>query len=372
MRYRSHLLAGALCAALLLVCPASWAQIGISIRIAPPPLPVYTQPPLPQAGYLWAPGYWAWADGGYYWVPGTWVQPPQAGLLWTPGYWGWSDGSYFWHEGYWAPQVGFYGGVNYGFGYDGIGFVGGYWSRGAFFYNRAVNRFAAGLRVPHAYSRPVPQHARNRASFNGGRGGIQARASAAQLAAGRGRHFDPIAAQRQQQQAAIRNPQFRAGTNHGRPPIGATARPGQFGNRSTPQNRPNVRIPERANGRAAPAPQPRPAPGPAVQPRVTPRATGPRREATPRQSAPRREASPREAAPSGPSPTRERAAPPAAPRANAIARPSAGPRPGNRAPAHAPGRPPAAHADAGHAGAPAQHRPAPQGDGRQPDRRSHQ
>ena len=55
--------------------------IGISIRIGPPVLPVYVQPPCPVDGYLWAPGYWAYGPDGYYWVPGVWVAPPRPGLL---------------------------------------------------------------------------------------------------------------------------------------------------------------------------------------------------------------------------------------------------------------------------------------------------
>ncbi len=102
-------------------------SIGLSITIGPPALPVYYQPPCPAPGYLWTPGYWGWGTSGYYWVPGTWVTPPQVGFLWTPGYWGWRDGSYAWHAGYWGPHVGFYGGINYGFGYAGIGYVGGGW-----------------------------------------------------------------------------------------------------------------------------------------------------------------------------------------------------------------------------------------------------
>src|SRR5665213_357910 len=153
MRYRSYVFAAALCAALMLPSAPSRAQIslGVSVNIAPPALPVYEQPPLPAVGYLWAPGYWAWGDGNYYWVPGTWVEPPQPGLLWTPGYWGWSGDNYFWHEGYWGPQVGFYGGVNYGFGYGGVGYAGGYWSRGAFYYNRAVNRIPGNVHITHIY-----------------------------------------------------------------------------------------------------------------------------------------------------------------------------------------------------------------------------
>ncbi|MGH9583134.1 MAG: YXWGXW repeat-containing protein, partial [Bryobacteraceae bacterium] len=118
----------------------SSAGIAISIHIAPPVLPVYVQPVCPAEGYIWTPGYWAWGPGGYYWVPGVWVQPPEVGLLWTPGYWGFARGIYVWRTGYWGPHVGFYGGVHYGFGYTGVGFVGGYWSGGVFRYNTAVAR----------------------------------------------------------------------------------------------------------------------------------------------------------------------------------------------------------------------------------------
>ncbi len=71
-------------------------------------------------------------------MPGTWVQPPRVGVLWTPGYWGFVGGVYAFHAGYWGPHVGFYGGVNYGFGYDGVGFVGGRWAGNSFAYNPAV------------------------------------------------------------------------------------------------------------------------------------------------------------------------------------------------------------------------------------------
>ena len=63
-----------LLALLILAIPAgSFAQFGVSVTIAPPALPVYTQPMAPGAGYLWTPGYWANGDQGYFWVPGTWV-----------------------------------------------------------------------------------------------------------------------------------------------------------------------------------------------------------------------------------------------------------------------------------------------------------
>src|SRR5580704_8062258 len=84
---------------LLLALPAlSMAQISlnISVNVPPPELPVYEQPAIPEDGYIWTPGYWAWGDDiqDYYWVPGTWVAAPQPGYLWTPAYWGWQDGAY--------------------------------------------------------------------------------------------------------------------------------------------------------------------------------------------------------------------------------------------------------------------------------------
>ena len=128
--------------AFFMVCisAAASARIGVAITIAPPPIPVYDQPVCPGDGYLWTPGYWNWDDGfdDYYWVPGTWVLPPEVGFLWTPGWWGWGGDAFIFHDGFWGPEVGFYGGISYGFGYFGVGFVGGRWDGGHFFYNRAV------------------------------------------------------------------------------------------------------------------------------------------------------------------------------------------------------------------------------------------
>src|ERR1035441_7897849 len=87
---------------------------GISPRVGPPPMPVYTQPLCPGPGLMWTPGYWAFdPDEGYYWVPGTWVEIPAPGMYWTPGYWGWGGSEFVWHTGYWGPHVGFYGGITY-------------------------------------------------------------------------------------------------------------------------------------------------------------------------------------------------------------------------------------------------------------------
>lgn len=116
---------------------AGWSADYV-ITAAPPPIPYYAQPPCPGPGYIWQPGYWAWGDNGYYWMSGEWTLPPQAGDLWTPGYWDFDNDSYVWVPGYWGFSVGYYGGIDYGYGYFGTGFDGGYWDGDHFFYNLAV------------------------------------------------------------------------------------------------------------------------------------------------------------------------------------------------------------------------------------------
>ena len=69
----------------------------------------------------------------YYWVPGTWVAAPQPGYSMDAGLLGIRrGGSYGWHPGYWARHVGYYGGINYGFGYFGVGYGGGGWHGNSF------------------------------------------------------------------------------------------------------------------------------------------------------------------------------------------------------------------------------------------------
>jgi len=160
------------------------AAIGISIQIAPPALPVYVQPPMPEVGYLWTPGYWANANAGYYWVPGTWIQPPVVGVLWTPPYWGWVNGGYAFNAGYWGPQVGFYGGVNYGYGYGGSGYDGGRWNGNNFSYNRSANNFGS-VHVTNVYEQPLVVRNRSNVSYVGGTNGLKAEPTAAERSADR-------------------------------------------------------------------------------------------------------------------------------------------------------------------------------------------
>jgi hypothetical protein len=206
----------------------SQVAVGITVGFAPPAIPVYDQPACPGDGYYWTPGYWAWdADfDDYYWVPGTWVEPPDAGLLWTPGYWGWNGAAFIFTDGYWGPTIGFYGGINYGFGYFGNGFVGGRWDGGHFFYNTAVWHVGGGFR--NTYVDKVTIVNNTHVSYNGGNGGVTARATATEEAARNERHVDAVAAQRQQVEAARGNQDLRASANHGKPPIAATDRAGAF------------------------------------------------------------------------------------------------------------------------------------------------
>jgi WXXGXW repeat (2 copies) len=211
--------------------PKSMAQVTLAVNISvePPDLPDYDQPEIPGPGYIWTPGYWAWGDDGYFWVPGTWVEPPEVGFLWTPGYWGFRDGFYVWNEGYWGTHIGFYGGVNYGFGYVGTGYLGGSWRGGVFAYNSAVNNFGS-VHITNVYNQTIVNNTTivNKVSFNGGSRGVQAQPNAQELAAAHENHIKPTTLQTQNMTMASKNKAFLASVNQGKPAIAATSKPGQF------------------------------------------------------------------------------------------------------------------------------------------------
>jgi len=203
--------------------------VGVSIHIGPPALPVYAQPVCPAPGYIWAPGYWAYGPAGYYWVPGTWVMAPTPGFLWTPGYWGWVGGAYIWHGGYWGPHVGFYGGINYGFGYGGVGFVGGEWRGGVFHYNTAeTNVNTTVIHNTYVNNTVINKTVVNNVSYNGGTGGTMARPTAAEEAAMHEQHVQPTSLQTQHEQMSSKDHSLLASVNHGQPAVAATAKPGVF------------------------------------------------------------------------------------------------------------------------------------------------
>ena len=235
-------------------CAPEGASQGYFIQAdePPPPLPEYDQPPIPTPGYYWTPGYWAWNNYDYYWVPGAWVEPPEAGLLWTPGYWASMGGVYAFRPGYWGQRVGFYGGIDYGFGYSGAGYQGGRWDNGRFFYNTTVNNIGA-AHITNVYNQPiVANRTINRASFNGGAGGVVAKPTTEELLAEKEQHVRPTKLQVDQARGAgMRSEQF-VSTNRGKPAIAATARLGEFKGKGV--------IPAKAAGKAAEATPAAPAP----------------------------------------------------------------------------------------------------------------
>jgi hypothetical protein len=155
------------------------------------------------------------------------VQPPQVGLLWTPGYWGFVGGVYRFNVGYWGPHVGYYGGVNYGFGYVGVGFAGGRWVGNSFAYNRAVVN--VNINIHNTYNEAVVNRVSvSRVSYHGGPGGTTVVATAQERQWGSERHFPPTTMQREHVQDAARRPELSARANGGHPAIAATPRAGAF------------------------------------------------------------------------------------------------------------------------------------------------
>ncbi len=197
---------------------ASSAQIYVSV-MAPPMLPQYQQPQLSNQNYIWTPGYWAMGSNGYYWNPGSWQQPPQVGLLWTPGYWGYNQGQnqYNYNQGYWGNQVGYYGGVNYGYGYYGTGYNGGNWQGNMFRYNTAVSMVNPTI-IRNVYvDRTVVVTTVNRTSYNGGRGGLTYQPNAREITVVHQQRYAATPAQRQRVTEASTDRSNLNSVNHGNP-----------------------------------------------------------------------------------------------------------------------------------------------------------
>ena len=111
----------------------------------------------------------------------------MVGLLWTPPYWGWNNGAYVFNSGYWGPHVGYYGGVNYGYGYGGRGYEGGRWDNGRFAYNRTANNFGA-VHVSNVYTQNVTVINNTRVSYAGGTGGLATQPTAEERQAAQDHH----------------------------------------------------------------------------------------------------------------------------------------------------------------------------------------
>jgi hypothetical protein len=201
-------------------------------------LPVYVQPVCPQPNLIWIPGYWAYGSDGYYWVPGAWAPAPYVGALWTPPYWGWSGGLYVFHPGYWGRHVGYYGGVNYGFGYMGIGYVGGMWRGNSFAYNTAITHVDERIVHTTYVDREIVERntvARDsRVSFNGGTGGIRYAPSAAEGVAAHEQHLAGTTPQVQHEGGAKGDRTAYFNSNRGQPKTLVESKPLTAGSHPAP------------------------------------------------------------------------------------------------------------------------------------------
>jgi hypothetical protein len=230
------------------------------------------------------------------------------GALWTPPYWGWQGGIYMFHPGYWGPHVGYYGGVNYGFGYMGIGFVGGEWRGHDFAYNTAVVHVNETIIHTTYINRTIVEQNTivndRHVAFSGGPGGIQHQPSPQERVAMHEAHVAPTSFQQQHVQAASANRASYFNANHGHPQTLAVARPlavenhpapaarpnafngnaGQRGNNNAAPNRPPAAAPNRPAPQQQshpqpnyrPAPESRPAPEPRQESRPAPAEKAPR------------------------------------------------------------------------------------------------
>lgn len=221
------------------------------ITEAPPPLREYEQPPIPAEGYIWTPGFYQHNRAGYYWVSGVWVEPPSVGFLWTPGYWGFSGGYYRWNAPYWGPSVGYYGGINYGYGYFGRGYEGGRWDGGRFRYNQAHNNFGD-RRFSNSYNAPTQYRGNGgRTSFNGGSNGVRDQPGPGQRSLPPDQRRPPTVAQTQHFGASQGNVGLQQLGNPGTAPGGQLNRPS--GQTQQPAQPPRQNFGQQPN--YAPAPQ---------------------------------------------------------------------------------------------------------------------
>jgi len=76
------------------------ARADVAIQVAPPP-PRYEVVPAPRAGYVWAPGYWAWNNHHHVWRSGHWVRE-RHGYHWVGPNWAQRDGRWHYRDGYWT------------------------------------------------------------------------------------------------------------------------------------------------------------------------------------------------------------------------------------------------------------------------------
>jgi hypothetical protein len=88
--------------------PGFWGPKGYVaevIETAPPPPRVEPQPPMPGAGYVWGPGYYAWKNKAYEWSAGSWQRPPHEGYGWVRPTYVPIGGHYYFQPGRWDHPI---------------------------------------------------------------------------------------------------------------------------------------------------------------------------------------------------------------------------------------------------------------------------
>ncbi len=101
MRIGIFLCAAGIAATGAAAAPAALADVGVRIEIGvPPPAPRIEVVPAPRAGYVWAPGYWAWNGHRHTWVSGRWIVA-RRGYHWVPEHWERHDGRWLYAQGRW-------------------------------------------------------------------------------------------------------------------------------------------------------------------------------------------------------------------------------------------------------------------------------
>jgi hypothetical protein len=83
-----------------LAVPPTWAAVGVTINIGPPPMR-YEAVPAARAGYVWRPGYWNWNRNRHVWVGGVWMRSRQGYVYAQPN---WVNNGNQWQlrQGAWA------------------------------------------------------------------------------------------------------------------------------------------------------------------------------------------------------------------------------------------------------------------------------
>ena len=86
------------------IAPVAVAAADITIDV-PPPAPRIEVVPAPRAGYVWAPGSYAWKNKAYEWTTGSWQRPPHEGYGWVRPTYVPIGGHYYYQPGRWDHPV---------------------------------------------------------------------------------------------------------------------------------------------------------------------------------------------------------------------------------------------------------------------------